>query len=128
MCIIHDNRSADTIIDPPPSHVSPAQVGWGNVSKSVDRAHLGLDRNPRYRQIIEEERRLPAAHVAGIWAEQEAKNAALHEIDCSHIPLLRVADRYALGRLGIRPCGQLDGKLCPLRTDQKGVAARLWRR
>ena len=30
--------------------------------------------------------------------EQEAKNAELHKLDFSHIPLLRVAERYAAGR------------------------------
>ncbi len=39
-------------------------------------------------------------HVQKIWAEQEAKNAELHEIDHSHIPPLRIAERYAGG---IRP-------------------------
>ena len=37
-------------------------------------AHLGLGRNPRQRQIIEEERRALEAHVADIQAEQEQKN------------------------------------------------------
>jgi hypothetical protein len=41
-------------------------------------------------------------HVEKIWAEQEAKNAALHKIDHSHIPPLRVAVRYAAGRLKAR--------------------------
>jgi hypothetical protein len=36
--------------------------------------------------------------VEEIWAEQEAKNAELHRIDCSHIPPLRIADRYAAER------------------------------
>ncbi len=36
-------------------------------------------------------------HVEKIWAEQEAKNAELREIDYSHIPPLRIADRYAGG-------------------------------
>jgi len=30
--------------------------------------------------------------VEKIWAEQEAKNAELPEIDHSHIPVLRIAD------------------------------------
>jgi hypothetical protein len=37
-------------------------------------------------------------YVEKIWAEQEAKNAELHKIDYSHIPPLRVADRYSRGR------------------------------
>jgi hypothetical protein len=35
--------------------------------------------------------------VEKVWAEQEAKNAALREFDYSHIPTLRIADRYAGG-------------------------------
>ena len=38
-------------------------------------------------------------YVQKIWAEQEAKNAELRKIDYSHIPRLRVADRYADGRV-----------------------------
>lgn len=33
-----------------------------------------------------------------IWAEQEARNAAIRAMDFSHIPTLRLADRYAGGR------------------------------
>lgn len=33
-----------------------------------------------------------------IWAEQEARNAAIRAMDFSHIPPLRLADRYAGGR------------------------------
>jgi hypothetical protein len=40
-------------------------------------AHLGLGRNPRHRQIIEEERRAFEAHVADIQAEQEQCNTEL---------------------------------------------------
>jgi hypothetical protein len=36
-------------------------------------------------------------YVERIWAEQEATNAKLHTIDYSHIPPLRIADRYAAG-------------------------------
>ena len=36
-------------------------------------------------------------YVQKIWAEQEAKNAELRKIDYSHIPQLRVANRYAHG-------------------------------
>jgi hypothetical protein len=39
-------------------------------------------------------------YVGEIQAEQEQKNAALHQIDYSHIPLLRIADRYAVGHQG----------------------------
>jgi hypothetical protein len=36
-------------------------------------------------------------YVEEIWAEQEVKNAELHKTDHSHIPPLRVADRYTHG-------------------------------
>ena len=61
-------------------------------------AHLGLGRNPRYREIIEEQRRLGTEHIAEIQAEQEQRNAALRRIDHSHIPPLRIAARYAAGK------------------------------
>ena len=37
-------------------------------------------------------------YVESIWAEQEAKNAELKKMDYSHIPPLRIADRYVAGR------------------------------
>ncbi|KUI16248.1 hypothetical protein AU193_15900 [Mycobacterium sp. GA-1285] len=37
-------------------------------------------------------------HIQELWAEQEAKNVELKSIDYSHIPPLRVADRYRRGR------------------------------
>ncbi|OBI45646.1 hypothetical protein A5707_01720 [Mycobacterium kyorinense] len=37
-------------------------------------------------------------YMQKIWAEQEARNAELRSRDYSHIPPLRVADRYAAGR------------------------------
>ncbi|MCV7401283.1 hypothetical protein H7K24_14085 [Mycobacterium fragae] len=40
--------------------------------------------------------------IAEIQAEQEQRNAALHKIDHSHIPPLRVDPRYVLGRPGVR--------------------------
>jgi hypothetical protein len=43
-------------------------------------------------------RTTPGAHVVEIWAEQERKNAELHKIDQSYIPVLRIAARYAAGR------------------------------
>jgi hypothetical protein len=61
-------------------------------------AHMGLGRNPRYRHIIDEERRLGAEHIAEIQAEQQQRNAALRKVDHSHIPLLRIAERYRAGR------------------------------
>jgi hypothetical protein len=42
-------------------------------------------------------RRELRAHIAEIHTEQEKRNAALHKIDHSHIPPLRIADRYAAG-------------------------------
>ena len=59
---------------------------------------MGLGKNPRYREIIDEERRALDAHIAEIQAEQEQRNAALHKVDHSHIPPLPVANRYARGR------------------------------
>ncbi len=59
-------------------------------------AHMGLGR--RYPSIMDEQRRAHEAHIAEIQAEQEERNAALRKIDYSHIPPLRVADRYARGR------------------------------
>ena len=38
------------------------------------------------------------AHIAEIQAEQEARNAELHKVEHSHIPPLRIAERYAAGR------------------------------
>jgi hypothetical protein len=37
---------------------------------------LGLGRNPRYRHIIEEQRRLAEKHIKEIQAEQDQRNAA----------------------------------------------------
>jgi hypothetical protein len=45
----------------------------------------------------ESQRRELQAHIAEIQAEQEERNAALHKIDHSRIPPLRVADRYTHG-------------------------------
>jgi hypothetical protein len=58
-------------------------------------AHLGLARDPRYRHIIEEQRRIAEEHIREIWAEQEALDAARH---WPGGPPLRIADRYAAGR------------------------------
>jgi hypothetical protein len=56
-------------------------------------AHLGYRRTPaREAQRVEFQ-----AHIGEIQAEQERRNAALHRIDHSHIPLLRIAERYAGG-------------------------------
>jgi hypothetical protein len=41
-----------------------------------------------------------------IQADQEAKNVELRGIDCSHIPPLRIAARYAAGRPGARRRGE----------------------
>ena len=62
-------------------------------------AHLGLGRNPRHRQIIEEQRRAFEAHVAEIQNEQEQKNAALaaRKASSSNNMRLAAAPRYAKG-------------------------------
>jgi hypothetical protein len=53
--------------------------------------HLGRRSTP-----AREARRIQLqAHVAEIQAEQEKRNTALHEIDHSQIPRLRIAIRYA---------------------------------
>ena len=57
-------------------------------------AHLSKRRTP----ARDAQRRELRAHIAEIQAEQEKRNAALHKIDHSHIPPLRIADRYAGGR------------------------------
>ena len=56
---------------------------------------MGLGR--RYPAIMDEQRRAHEAHIAEIQAEQEERNAALHKIDHSHIPPLRIAERYGGG-------------------------------
>jgi hypothetical protein len=58
--------------------------------------HLGLGRNPRYREIIESEQREFEAHVAEIQVEQERNNAALAARKTSSARL-GVAPRYARG-------------------------------
>jgi hypothetical protein len=68
-------------------------------------AHMGLGKNPRYRGIIDEERRALDAHIAEIQAEQEQRNAALHKIDHGDISPLRIAARYAAGRPRVRRRG-----------------------
>jgi len=57
-------------------------------------AHLGLGRNPRHREIIEEQRRSFEANVADIQAEQEQKTAAL-SARATDPTRLGVAPRYA---------------------------------
>ena len=63
----------------------------------LKRAHRGLGRNPRHREVIGEEKRAFEAHVAEIEAEQEEKNAALaaRKTNPTH---LAVAPRYAAER------------------------------
>jgi hypothetical protein len=41
---------------------------------------------------------IPAPHVVEIWAEQERKNAELHQINHSHIGPLRITSPYEDGR------------------------------
>jgi hypothetical protein len=57
--------------------------------------HLGLARDPRYRDVIDKQRRIGKEHVEEIWAEQEALDAARHWPDG---PPLGIADRYVVGR------------------------------
>jgi hypothetical protein len=53
-------------------------------------------------------RTTPAPHVVEIWAEQERKNAELHQINHRHIGPLRTAERYAAGRPGALRRGPCD--------------------
>ena len=72
-------------------------------------AHLSDRDTPRRRarrQALQE-------HIAEIQVEQEERSAALHTIDYSHIPLLRIADRYANGRSGLRGAGPSNAIRCP---------------
>jgi hypothetical protein len=57
-------------------------------------AKLRLDAAPTPRSRVARMTKRPVPTGAG----QEAKNAELHKIDHSHIPPLRVADRYTHGR------------------------------
>jgi hypothetical protein len=57
-------------------------------------AHLSDRDTPRRRarrQALQE-------HIADIGAEHEQRNTALRRIDHSHIPPLRIAERYAAGK------------------------------
>jgi hypothetical protein len=56
-------------------------------------AHLSKRPTP----AREAQRRELRAHIAVIQAEQEERHAALREIDRSHMPPLRIAERYAGG-------------------------------
>lgn len=53
---------------------------------------------PAGRKLTDEELVVEYPYLRKWWAEQEAKNAALRAIDHSHIPPLRLADRYAGGK------------------------------
>jgi hypothetical protein len=55
-------------------------------------------------------RTTPAPHVIEIWAEQQTRNTKLHNVDHSHIPPVRIADRYAGGRPRAPRHGGLDGE------------------
>ena len=61
-------------------------------------AHLGVADVEPYRSILAENRRVAQEHITEIEAERERLNAALHRIDNSHIPPLRIAERYTGGR------------------------------
>jgi hypothetical protein len=79
---------------------------------------MGLGR--RYPAIIDEQRRAHEAHIAEIQAEQDERDAALHRTDHSHIPPLRIAERYA---------GGIRRKRQATATRSKGMAAMIerWR-
>lgn len=53
---------------------------------------------PAPRKLSDEELADRNPGLRAQWAEQEARNAALRAIDFSHIPPLRLADRYAGGQ------------------------------
>jgi len=53
--------------------------------------------------------RTPAEADRGDQAEQEAKNAELHEIDHSHIPPVRVDAGYTAARPTAARRGQVEG-------------------
>jgi hypothetical protein len=73
-------------------------------------AHLG-----HRRTSAREARRVQLqVHIAEIQAEQEERNAALHKIDHSHIPPLRIAERYA---------GGIRRKAASSGTRSKGTAS-----
>lgn len=57
-------------------------------------AHLGLGRNPRYRDLLAKQGRIAHEMIEEFYAEQQRKNAAMR---VSGQPL-RLAPRYANGR------------------------------
>lgn len=57
------------------------------------------------RKLTDEELAAERPHLRKLWAEQEAKNAALRAVDHSHIPPLRIAERYADGKRPGTPRG-----------------------
>ena len=77
-------------------------------------AHLGVARNPRYRHVIEEQRRIADEHIKEIWAEQEALNAAQPlsvALFCHWLPLRRrTAEACAWLNFGWNTGGVLLGQ------------------
>ena len=65
-------------------------------------------------------RTTPAPHVVEIWAEQERKNAELHQINHRHIGPLRTAERYAAGGPGLHGADNSKGTDC--RIARRGLA------
>ena len=56
---------------------------------------MGLGK--RYPEIMAEQRRIASGHIAEIEAEQQRRTEELRGLDYSHIPPLRIAERYAGG-------------------------------
>ena len=76
------------------------EAGWTAVwriltPEQVRQKFAHLSKRPT--RARDAQRRELRAHLAETHAEQEKRNAALHNIDHSHIPPLRIADRYAGG-------------------------------
>lgn len=82
-----------------------AERGWiaepqpPRVSQHRSRASYWADKIARTGALITEtDIRTRQRVLEETWAEQEAENARLRAIDCSHIPRLRIANGYARGR------------------------------
>ena len=100
-CQGHNPHPAPTIENPEPWECKcDLEAVWTAVwriltPEQVRQKFAHLSKRPT--PAREAQRRELRAHIAEIQAEQEKRNAALHKIDHSHIPPLRIADRYAAG-------------------------------